>query len=253
MSERVLQGAIWFALCTVAIVSAIVMTPFIPQAHAGNWTGCYVGAGGGYTTATTDTKISQGPFAIDVDSLGYAGGSYSALGGCDLQVNAKVVLGAWAEWTKADANFDVTVTGAPGSIVHTGLDTSWAVGGRAGYLIAPNALLYALAGYTQADTKDVSFPAFGPGTPALSVPTLDGYVIGAGSEFSLGNGFFLQAVYEFARYDGANIPLGAGVGAPVLSLDSDVQTARLGLTYKLNFDPPKAVKDVVPYTPPPLK
>lgn len=250
-AQRALGGAMMLAMALAAIAAALVLNgivfsfPSKADGFRGNWTGCYIGAAGGYSTATTDASVSFGPASAGVDSLGYAGGSYSGLAGCDLHVAPKIVLGAWFDYTKADADFDVTLTGAPGSLLHTGLDTSWAVGGRAGYLVTERSMIYVLAGYTRADTENISAPAFGPAA-VLAVPTLEGYVIGGGAEFALGSGFFLQTQYSYANYDSVSLPLGPGVGAPALALDTDVQQVRVGLTYKLGLDDaPPAVKKVV--------
>lgn len=228
----------------IAVPVLVIADGYMRAAEAGGWTGCYLGAAGGYSSANTDTKITQGAFVVDVDSLGYAGGTYAGLLGCDLQVAPKIVLGVFGDYSKANnADFDVTIApGFNGSIVHTGLDTSWAVGGRAGYLVTPGALVYVLAGYTQANTQDISFPAF-VGAKPISVPTLDGYVVGGGVETSIGSGWFLQTQATWANYDAAVIALNANPNGPKLSLDTDVLSARVGLTYKFGTETP-IVRDV---------
>lgn len=239
-----LQRILFAGAAIIAVICAVIVGGLYPlPAEAGGWTGCYGGVTGGYSTATTDASVAFGGTVIDVDSLGYSGGSYGGVAGCDLQAAAKVVVGIRGSYEKTNADFDVTVTGAPGSIVHTGLDTSWAVVGRAGYLAAPNAMLYGLVGYTEASPKDISFPAFGPGVKPIGVPNLTGYVLGVGAEFALGNGLFLGTEYTFANYGKADIALGTGLNPPVLGLDTDVQEAKVLLTYKFGTDTP-IVRDV---------
>jgi opacity protein-like surface antigen len=67
---------------------------------------------------------------------------------------------------------------------------------------------------------------------------LDGYVLGGGGEVQLGRGFALQLDYSYADYDQADIALAPGLS---LGLDVDVQTARIGLIYRLWGDEASAV------------
>jgi len=214
------------------LTAALAALTLSTAAYAGPWTGCYGGGAAGYQSALTDTSLDfAGLGSIGVDSLGAQGGSMTVLAGCDIQVE-RFVFGAWGDFTWSDADFSVTMTGAPGNLVQTGVDTSWAVGGRAGYVFVPGALAYVLAGYTQAEMDDITFPGLAPGF-ALSVPTLDGYVLGGGAEISIGSGLYLQAQYTYADYDQADIALGPGVS---LGLDTDIQTARIGLLYRFSAD-----------------
>jgi outer membrane immunogenic protein len=202
-------------------------------AQAGSFTGCYGGGAVGYSAALTDTSVDATGFGAlaSIDSLGADGGSITALAGCDLQIaNSPFVVGVWGDHSWSDAQFSVSVPVlAAGNLVETGVDTTWAVGGRLGYVFVPGAMAYVLGGYTQAELDDISFPAAGPGAPVLSVPTLDGYVLGGGAEISVGNGLYLQAQYTYADYEKADIALAPGLS---LGLDTDIQTARVGLLYR---------------------
>lgn len=194
------------------------------------FTGCYAGVGGGYSMALTDTSVGVPGFGVGVDGLGAQGASIAGLAGCDLKVAPRLVLGVWGDFTHdPDTTFAVTVTGAP-TILETSLENRWGLGGRLGWLVTPRAMAYVLAGYTQAETSDITSPAF----PAVSiaVPDLKGYVVGGGAEFDLDYGFFLQVQGTYADYRDENISLGGPVS---LGLDTDVLTARVALTYKLNF------------------
>ncbi len=88
-------------------------------------------------------------------------------------------------------------------------------------------------GYTEADVSAISSPLFGGAS--LSTPTLDGYVLGGGGEFSLGSGVFLQTQYTYSDYDAASSRLG-GPGSPwSVGMDTEVHTGRVGLLYKFSF------------------
>jgi len=219
------------ALAFVAVIAAgiLAMTP----AKADGWTGCYVGVAGGYASALTNTSVTFGALSANVDSLGAQGGSVTGLLGCDMQVAPRIILGVWGDYSKTNADFSVNFSPVPAALISTGLDTSWALGARAGYIVVPNTMAYVLIGYGEADTKNISFPAFAL-APPLSVPTLSGVVLGAGVEVALGGGWYGQTQYKYTNYDSVSIPLGPGVGAPVLGLDTDVQEVRLGLLFKFN-------------------
>jgi outer membrane immunogenic protein len=229
-----LRGLCYYAaLAVLALAFGLLANIYIAdESHAGSFTGCYGGGAVGYSAALTDTSLdATGLGAIaSIDSLGMDGGSVTALAGCDLQIsNSPFVVGVWGDHSWSEADFSVSLLGAPGALLETGVDTSWAVGARVGYVVVPGALLYVKGGYTQAELNDISFPALGPGAPVLSVPTLDGYVLGGGGEVQLGNGLALQLDYSYADYEKADIALAPGLS---LGLDTDIQTARVGLLYR---------------------
>jgi outer membrane immunogenic protein len=90
------------------------------------------------------------------------------------------------------------------------LENTWSVGGRVGYLVAPNALLYALGGYSQARfdgqvnlSYGVGNPITGPQVLSLSVPDeLRGYIVGGGGELKVADHIALRLEYRYANYSG---------------------------------------------------
>lgn len=208
------------------------------RAEAGSFTGCYGGGALGYSAALSDTSLNATGIGTvaSVDSLAAQGGSVTALAGCDMQVGkSPLVLGVWGDHSWSEAEFSVDI--GPATVLETGVDTSWAIGGRAGYVVVPGAMVYLKAGYTQAELNDISFPAT-PLAKPLSVPTLDGYVFGGGAEVGLGSGLYLQVDYSYADYDQADIALSPTTS---LGLDVDVQTARVGILFRLWGDEASAV------------
>ena len=70
------------------------------------------------------------------------------------------------------------------------------IGGRAGFVVGGNNLLYAKAGYTNA-----RFSVSGTDTGAtLARGNLDGYRVGAGIEHQLSNNMFVKAEYRYSNY-----------------------------------------------------
>lgn len=248
LSERLAVGAIF----TVAVVAAFVCAlgfEIYTATHAkaegkSQWTGCYVGAGGGYSIFDSKTSVGAAGFGdfATVDGLAAEGVGLYAKTGCDVELVPKWVVGAFGDYDwQHNTDFSVNVLGAPGDIVKASLDSSWTVGGRAGYLVKPDALLYVLVGYTQAQVSDISFPAF-PGATSLTVPDLKGIVYGGGIDVALGKGWFAQAEGRWANYDRKSIDVCGGCGEYV-ALDADVLSARVGLAYKFNFGEP-----AIPFT-----
>lgn len=215
------------AVAVLTISLALLAEAKLFPAKAASWSGCYGGGAVGYTTAPTDTSLAVPGGAVKIESLALDGHTFTVLGGCDLQMQ-KFVLGAWADHSWDDADFAVTATGAP-ALLSASLDRRWAVGGRAGYVFHDVTLVYALIGYTQAETSAISSPAAGV---SFAVPTLDGYVVGGGAEVALGSNLFLQAQYTYSDYQEASIALAPGLD---LKLEPDVHTARVGLLYRFNF------------------
>ncbi|WP_294333882.1 outer membrane beta-barrel protein [uncultured Sphingomonas sp.] len=75
------------------------------------------------------------------------------------------------------------------------------VGGRLGFLATPRTLIYAKAGYTNAQfITDYDSPN---STPALSLrqrDNYDGWRLGAGAEFKLTDAVFAKAEYRYSNY-----------------------------------------------------
>lgn len=123
-------------------------------------------------------------------------------GSCDVALGA-LVIGAGVDYGRAF-----------GDLKDIGLNASMSGYGRAGVLLSANTMLYALAGRSRLDT---------------SAGNLEGWVYGGGIETKLQatQPVFLRLEYRKGTYDLSDI------GGP--NLDADVQTVRLGLTYKFNF------------------
>ena len=127
-----------------------------------NWTGCYVGGGGGYgmwnqeNTGYDDgapngrfltrTRITE---TVTTGGRGYFG---TVQGGCDYQfaaIGQQFVIGAFGDYDfdslKGNHNPPGTGLWSPEK-----MSSAWAVGGRVGWLAFPSLLTYFSAGYTEA-------------------------------------------------------------------------------------------------------
>ena len=208
-----------------------------PVVTAYNWTGCYVGAGGGYGMYNQD---------MSADTLGIlsgAGSGTTTLGGrgwfgtgqvgCDYQVMPSIVIGAFGDYDFG------SITGNMGQTDEK-LSSSWAAGGRIGWVALPNLLAYVSGGYTQARFDQINItsgslaPAFIPAT------TYKGWFLGSGYEYGLGfmPGLFWKTEYRFADYQAQTLPeVDAASGITVGTIDSHkyVQTIRSELVYRFNW------------------
>jgi len=207
-----------------------------------SWTGFYLGAGGGGGATRTDVKASAVYDGIsgfvEANGLGGMGGFGTVQVGYDRQLDQRFVVGAFFDYDFASINSSlsggVSFFGFPvfGLNAPFNLTDSWTVGGRAGYLVNPNTLVYGLAGYTQAH---FDLPS------GAQNNTFSGWTAGAGIETSLGGAWFLKGEYRFTSLDtqtlyaGSFTVLGSEIiGHYKVTDQPDIQTGRLVLTYKLN-------------------
>lgn len=169
-----LAGAGALALSAGASQAADLYTP--APAPVASWTGFWIGAGiGGQfaigdASAEADWYQSGIPTVVDQypDARGNVGieGFFGTVGaGYDFQVGDTFVMGVFGDYSFAKKKSG-GIYGDSNTIVDIGEDEfygrsevsadfsvgdSWFVGGRLGYLVTPETLVYGLVGYTQAE------------------------------------------------------------------------------------------------------
>src|SRR4051794_4590164 len=130
-------------------------------APAFSWTGCYVGAGGGYGMWNQENTAEAitGAVVSRETTTGGRGWFGTAQVGCDYQFAPNWVLGAFGDYNFASLKGDLgTVTGLGVAIVGSEKMTSkWAAGGRLGYVVLPNLLGFVSGGWTEAHFDQVNF------------------------------------------------------------------------------------------------
>jgi outer membrane immunogenic protein len=230
-----------------------------PAAAVPNWTGCYVGGGGGYGMWNQDnTGFLNGPPRTQEFPTTTAGGrGYLGTGqaGCDYRLTAfgtnNLLVGAFGDYDFSSLKGTMYV---PSSLTlnTTGdakLSSAWSIGGRAGWLVTPSLLTYLSAGYTEANFDRVNFSFIGfPNLLFLNQQTYNGYFVGAGDEYALKflPGLFWKTEYRFSDLGTQTNPIfvtatGAQLGE---SRDSHnyVQTVRSELVYRFNWSDPVVAK-----------
>lgn len=123
---------------------------------------------------------------------------YGAAVGYDMQMGSALV-GVEAEYSDSDNRSCVgaTTLADPRVCVKTGRDLY--AGGRIGTVVGGSTLLYAKAGYTNAQAKLTS----DDGTNEVTVDkaNLDGARIGAGAEHAIGPNSYVKAEYRYSNYE----------------------------------------------------
>jgi outer membrane immunogenic protein len=212
----------------------VVAAP-MPVVRAMSWTGCYVGVGGGYGMYNQDLSGASG-------SSGFIGGSGSetlTLGGrgwfgtgqvgCDYQFAPQWVIGAFGDYDLSNITghlFDVDEK----------LSSSWAVGGRIGYVIMPNLLTYVSGGYTQAHFDAIT--CTGCSTNVIDAHTYSGWFLGSGYEYGLtwaSPNLFWKTEYRFSSYNKDTLPVLDCDGSCTIDSQKWVQTIRSELVWRFNW------------------
>lgn len=295
-----------FALATgVASATAADLPMKAPPApvRAVSWTGCYVGAGAGYGMSNQRREVITpygGPFATagvnaagtQAFALAFVGppgtvflpnttfGGEGWLGtaqvGCDYQFNGNWLIGAFADGDWSSIRGDRDLFG-----IFRGeqtLRSSWAVGGRVGWLVTPTLLAYVTGGYTEADFSGVDYNtaasaasvgisnppasfalaiANAPGTVNgaplhLQSQRYEGFFIGGGTEYAitLVPGLFWKNEYRYADYRNASTnilcticttattPSLVGQSGLAERVHTTVQTIRTELVWRFNWSGP---------------
>jgi outer membrane immunogenic protein len=233
-----------------------------PVVAVANWTGCYVGAGGGYglwnqeNTGFNDRAAlaGLGP-RVQVTETSTAGGrGYfgTVQGGCDYQFGVgsqQFVVGAFGDYDFASMKGQLNL---PNSTFfgQEKLTDSWSVGGRVGWLITPNLLTYFSGGYTESKFNRVDFHA---NLSAANViyqngQTYKGWFLGAGDEYALNflPGLFWKTEYRFSELDTKTNPLYFTTTNALTTDSTDskkwVHTVRSELVYRFNWGGPVVAK-----------
>ena len=219
-----------------------------PVATAYNWTGCYVGAGGGYGMWNQDNQaFDAAGVAFELQHTdGGRGWFGTGQVGCDYQFAPKWVVGAFGDFDVGSLKGTMTsLSGISGGAVQGDEKESWswAVGARAGYLPWDSLLVFVSGGFTQARFDAVDFvDVTGVSTNRnIAEQTYNGWFLGSGYEYKLDwmPGLFWKTEYRFADYGSQTNPtVFTFNGSPfIYSVESHkyVQTIRSELVYRFNI------------------
>ena len=216
-----------FAVGPVIAADMPVKAPILAPAPVYNWTGCYLGGGGGYGMWNQDNYLETDPAPhtqLTITQTNAGRGWFGTVGGgCDYQVNSNIVVGAFADgdWGSLSGNYSTggglgaatlvaagAGTLAGGSSIAGGglqgsetMQSAWYVGARMGWLVTPTVMTYWDGGYTQARFAQVNLSS-----PSLNFNTPGSIALGSVGIASLGlnipaqtyNGWFLGGGLDYA-------------------------------------------------------
>lgn len=220
------------AACSIAAVStstfaadlAVADTPVIEAAPGIDWTGLYLGVQAGVANLTGDEDYNDpfyqyNPYA----TLDGFGATLGAFAGYDIQIGDQFVLGIGGEvnWSNVSSlEFDV-------DDYHVYEDWQAAIQARAGVLVTPSVLLYALVGYSWAgfdaseywDTSDYTEAKWTGG----------GVKLGAGVEAQVADSLFIRAEAAVTQYDTHSVLY---ENSPYWDITPASASAKLGLAWR---------------------
>ena len=268
MKAKILAAAALITLGALGAANAADLPMPAPASNAPppppvyNWTGCYIAGGGGYGWWNEDSQVvttATGAAVAAQVTNGGKGWFGQGQGGCDYQFNLPlgswnipVVIGAFGDWEGGSirgTNSDPAAVGTENE------SATWAVGGRAGYLVTPRFLTYFDGGYTQARFDQINFNfsgvgiAGGPAGTSIPATTYNGWFVGSGFEYALDwlpvPGLFLKTEYRYAQYNTATpgffvTATGApavlpGAGATSLNSTKYTQMVSSELVWRFNW------------------
>jgi outer membrane immunogenic protein len=221
-----------------------------PMAAATPWTGFYVNGGIGYgmwAADTTDFNPAAGACGFCETQVQGGKGWLGTIGaGYDYQFAPKIVAGIFGEASISSLKGTIQDRAIPGQgeIKQT---SSWAAGGRVGWLVTPQTLSYVNVGYTAARFSDANLGNFTSGAPSgFSTPgfTANGWFLGGGVETSLAPNWFWRTEYRYAYY--GNKLIAESPAFLDINFKPTVQTVTSQIVYKFNGGMPAPVYPATP-------
>ena len=201
-------------------------------APARNWTGFYGGIGIGGDAITPHIATTTGVTGLGADGLGGANLAGTLMVGYDRQVLPRWVVGAFGLFELGSNGNRKITAGAGGGTISgdiPAVERSWTVGGRGGYLVAPDTLVYALAGYTGTTFHSVTYNV-AVITGTAHSPEFHGATVGAGFEKLFTDNVSARLEYRHTQLD--TLPFVAP-GFDSASASAGVHAVRLILSYRL--------------------
>ena len=159
-----------------------------PLVAPSRWDGFYFGLSYGYANGWTDVTAAAGTFDLDpTGGLGMLYGGYNwQLGSAVIGIEADIGTGSFED-SRGGISTDVYAVGS--------------LRGRLGYLISPDFLIYATAGWAWGDYE---LAVAGRGTSE----TFSGYQVGAGTELKFADPWTLRLEYSYTDFGSETISLG---------------------------------------------
>ena len=202
-------------------------------AHDTDWTGIYLGAGGGAAAMRNRLSATFGSASSTVDE-----GGQSLLGtafaGYDWQISRRFVVGVMGDFSVAGPQSTSTVSagGANLQIIETAR-RSWSALGRVGFLPTRSTMIYTAAGYTGEYITSSANATVGNLAASVSQDdVLNGWTIAPGIETVISGPWTSRLEYRYSQFEQKTI------GSTGAAVQPTMQSLWLGLSYK--FGPGKS-------------
>jgi outer membrane immunogenic protein len=226
---------------TAADIRMPVKAPAPEPVAVFSWTGCYVGGGGGYGMFNQRTQTFNFGVANSLPNDNGGRGWFGTVQvGCDYQATSNIVVGAFADYDFSGIKGDISLPFSP-SVGTEKLKSSWAAGGRIGWLYSPRLLTFVSGGYTEARFGQINLVSALNGASNNNFfleHTYSGWFIGSGIEYSLGwlPGLFWKTEYRFADYSTDRLREFVQGNPSGFSMDSHkyIHTVRSELVWRFN-------------------
>lgn len=201
-----------------------------------SWSGFYIGGGIGYGHLIGKNKYYEdGVLELSSNNDSAFGGLGTVVIGFDRLVRERYVLGLFAEYDWSNIELEDVDSG---TTTHFRIRNAFSIGGRAGFLMTPQSLLYLTAGYTWADGKADGYFDI-PGLAGATSLDLNGPFVGLGMETQLGRNWSLRGEVRYTMFNEVTTAVGDALGTDVLDrLEGNLLTGRLAVVYKFNRDEP---------------
>lgn len=223
-----------FAALLLGAVSAMAITSaahaadvVVVEAPAGfNWSGVYVGFGGGVGAVERKTEIVDSGATLGLPDLGGDGVFAEVTAGYDYMVSERFLLGAFVDAHVGNIGFSANT---PGGFGNVSLENKYGfdVAARAGYLLTPTTLGYVLGGYSWQRFEVDGLPS---GAPFDTEKDRSGYVLGVGMETAISGNWTLKSEYRYANY--GNKAVLESFGGGELKLEPSTHTFHVGANYR---------------------
>jgi outer membrane immunogenic protein len=228
----------------------------VPVAAPFNWTGFYLGAGGGGSISTYSGGVNGFIFidattipfgsVIEEDKAGIFG---TVQVGYDRQINNRFVFGFFADYdwnrqTGADFNAPFAFEGVDDDIITFNfngtveVEDSWTIGARFGFMVTPNTLIYGLAGWTHSEVNLSGLLLISSDAITLPVPfaaeeNMESLTLGTGVETLLRKDLSLKVEYRYTDLGGLSAsPAFFGPAGTGIDFDSDIHSVRAVLSWR---------------------
>jgi outer membrane immunogenic protein len=223
-----------------------------PGYVSSSWTGPYLGIGSGYSVANNKATISDRStppgslFNVVVDGIGSDGGFISGTIGYDFQFAPRYVVGAFfdADYSNLSHRNKLSLSSGGSGIgggTTTEFDDILMLGGRLGYLVTPDTLLFGSVGYANAGMGSTALGinvfGTGAGVELIDGNRFDGVFFGGGIETKIWDQLSLKAEYRYIDLGSENMTLLPNDFPEINQLvstkfDPSIQMGRISLNYR---------------------